>query len=516
VRTVAILGIIVLGVCFRFTHLSNKGYWHDEVYTSLWLSGFDPSQQDFEAFDGHERSASYLLRYQCIHPERGLVSTIQTIARNDAQHPPLFYGLAWLWARWFHDSTAALRALSAFLGLLVLPATYSLCMEALGSRCAAWMGTLLVAVSPIHVVYAQEAREYSLWTLMIVLSTAALLFARRNGKASGWLLYGTTALLGLYSHGLFPLVMLAHAGWFVVIIATLEWHGDSTGRRLLKSYLVTSLAAAALFAPWAWVALKGLSRINECISWMGTDSQWGNHAELWAINFGTVIVDEIVDSEVGMTILRVIALLFGLGGLLVSWRYPRREVWLLAVVLLTLPLVILAAPDLMWGGQRSMQPRFLFPGYIGMMLAMVHLLTPWLESENRRDFIAGNAMAVLMLTFGLVSCAIFWHSTTWWNKGHDWADRRQAADVINASPHPLVLSGPVTGPQLGETLGLAHLLKPHVRFRVLSESTLAEIPPGFTDVYLVNVSEGITNPAGIRLRLERLALHGQVFRWRAD
>lgn len=37
----------------------------------------------------------------------------------------------------------------------------------------------LIAVSPFHVLYAQEAREYSLWTVTILLSSAALLRAMR-------------------------------------------------------------------------------------------------------------------------------------------------------------------------------------------------------------------------------------------------------------------------------------------------------------------------------------------------
>ena len=100
--------IILLGVFFRVTHLGTKPYWHDEVYTSLWLSGYDPSQGTIKLFDGREMSPMEMLRYQHVHPRRGLSQTVLTLARNDPQHPPLYYTLAWLWARWCQDSTVGL------------------------------------------------------------------------------------------------------------------------------------------------------------------------------------------------------------------------------------------------------------------------------------------------------------------------------------------------------------------------------------------------------------------------
>jgi hypothetical protein len=64
----------------------------------------------------------------------------------------------------------------------------------------------LIAVSPFHVAYSQQAREYSLWTLLILISSALLLRGLRTGKLFLFVLHGVTVSLGLWSFTLFALV----------------------------------------------------------------------------------------------------------------------------------------------------------------------------------------------------------------------------------------------------------------------------------------------------------------------
>lgn len=513
----AALVILGLGVFFRVTHLSTKVYWNDEVYTSLWLSGFDPSHSTYELFDGRELSASELLRYQRIHPNRGLTRTVRTLARNDPHHPPLYYTMAWVCARWFLDSTTAIRALSALFGLLVLPATFWLCMEALGDRRAAWLGTLLVAVSPVHVLYSQEAREYSLWALMTILSTAALLRAQGSTRGREWVLYGVCTLLGLYTHGLYPLVMFAHGAWIVALAVGLERNGDTAGRRLVARYLAANVVPLALFAPWALNTVRRMGQVGEYTDWMRKSSKWGSLVELWGTNFASVFVDGNVNPDgigaVLLTILRVAALVIGVGGLVVSWRYPQRRVWLLAAALVALPLLVIATPDILWGGQRSTQARLLFPGYVGMILATVHFLMPWLTATNRKARLAGGLAVIFLLVVGVGTCSKIWSAPTWWNKGEGWDAGLNAVRTINESQSPLVLSGPIlTRDDIGNTVGLGHLLDGHVRMRVLPDGELPTIAPDVTDVFFVNVTDEFVEKLAGHVRLKRLTPKGDFYR----
>ncbi len=89
--------------------------------------------------------------------------------------PPLYYVLAWIWARVFGSSDLALRSFSAVIGTLVVPAAFLAARE-LVSRRTGILVALFATVSPLLVWYSQEARAYS---LLVLLSTLSLYgFAR--------------------------------------------------------------------------------------------------------------------------------------------------------------------------------------------------------------------------------------------------------------------------------------------------------------------------------------------------
>ncbi|MEG4330199.1 hypothetical protein Q5688_33505, partial [Microcoleus sp. herbarium5] len=65
-----------------------------------------------------------------------------------------------------------------------------------------------LAVSPLHVLYAQEARPYSLWSALILLSCASLLRALRLQNKLSWSIYAVANIMGFYTHFFSLLVAL--------------------------------------------------------------------------------------------------------------------------------------------------------------------------------------------------------------------------------------------------------------------------------------------------------------------
>jgi mannosyltransferase len=92
---------------------------------------------------------------------------------NDIQ-PPLYYYLLWLWVRLAGTSEFALRFPSVAFAWLTLPLLWRLCRRLFGSA-AGWLVLVFGILSPLQVYYAQEARMYTLLTLL--------------GLASSYLLY---------------------------------------------------------------------------------------------------------------------------------------------------------------------------------------------------------------------------------------------------------------------------------------------------------------------------------------
>ena len=69
----------------------------------------------------------------------------------------------------------AIRSLSALISLLVFPSVYWLCRELFNvPLLVPGVAIALMAISPIQLVYAEEAQEYILWLVTILRSSALL------------------------------------------------------------------------------------------------------------------------------------------------------------------------------------------------------------------------------------------------------------------------------------------------------------------------------------------------------
>lgn len=114
-------------------------------------------------------------------------------------NPPLFFVIAWPWAKLFGTSEAGLRSLSALAGTAVIPIAY-LCGRELVSRRAGLLAAAFTACSPFMIWYSQEAREYMLLTAFC--AGSFLLFARSWRTASmrdlGW--WTVLSALALLTH----------------------------------------------------------------------------------------------------------------------------------------------------------------------------------------------------------------------------------------------------------------------------------------------------------------------------
>jgi mannosyltransferase len=135
--------LTVLAALLRIPTLGSQSYWYDEAITVS------------------------LLR-------RSLFGMLHGVESGESA-PPLYYVLAWFWARGLGTGEFELRLLSALVGIATVPVVYA-AAEALRSRRAALVAGALAATSPVLVWYSQEARAYSL--LVFLASLSFLFFAR--------------------------------------------------------------------------------------------------------------------------------------------------------------------------------------------------------------------------------------------------------------------------------------------------------------------------------------------------
>lgn len=89
-------------------------------------------------------------------------------------HPPLYYLVLKLWAQIFGTGEVALRLPSVIFALITIYIVYKINKIA----------SLLLATSPLHIYYSQEARMYSLSTLLVAASV--YFFIKILKKSAGW------------------------------------------------------------------------------------------------------------------------------------------------------------------------------------------------------------------------------------------------------------------------------------------------------------------------------------------
>ncbi len=456
---------IVLGVIFRVSHLDRLVYWGDEVYSSIRIFGYTTTEI-YQAIGSQPLiSAPLLQQFQQSAPARGWNAVLHSLAIEDAHVTPLYFLLSHAWSRLFGSSVSSLRGFAVLCGLMLLPAVYWLAIELFQRRRIALCATALVAISPTHLVFAQEARMYSLWTLLTIAAGAALLRAIRRKTWSSWLLLSVAMSASLYTHFL---AVVPLCGYVIYTIA-LYWRD----RAILKRLIAACSLAGLSFLPWVWVFLTrqivqqedGTSKPLSLSAWI---KNWFGLFRRIFVDFNTSSQDSwpmaigLVSLALGCAILSVMAL----------YRLRREtpiQTWLF-VGLLTGGLPIGLFHQSLSGILPS---RYLLPSSVGLFLAIGYLLGSRRSLTHPTHprlprWISASSLALLLLLGG-ASGNTHAQASHWWNK--DFSDCNPAiAQRINQSAHPLIISDGSGGPffdyALSNIISLARLVKPETQFQI--------------------------------------------------
>jgi mannosyltransferase len=145
--------------------------------------------------------------------EMGLGEMLDAIPDSEST-PPLYYLLAWLWAKVAGTGEIGIRSLSALLGTAAVPVAYAAGRE-LASRRAGLIAAALTAANPLLVWYSQEARAYVLLVLLAGLSLWLLGRCLRAGGRRELVLWGLVSALALLTHYYAAFLVVPEAVWLV-------------------------------------------------------------------------------------------------------------------------------------------------------------------------------------------------------------------------------------------------------------------------------------------------------------
>ncbi len=207
------------------------------------------------------------------------LSQITRDAANDI-HPPLYYWLLRLWTGIFGYSEAALRSLSAVLGVLLVLTIAELGRRLFGSITGLVAG-LIAALAPFQIYYSQETRMYILLALEAALSMLVFWWLLsqederlpceplRDGEPGSkaplrvrWLPFSGQMLIlswtaGLYTHYAFPLIIGLSSGLYALWLIVTRRRG-CVGSRIVRWFIFLGITLG-LYAPWLTTAVRQLT-----------------------------------------------------------------------------------------------------------------------------------------------------------------------------------------------------------------------------------------------------------------
>ncbi|MCW5312927.1 hypothetical protein GTQ43_03400 [Nostoc sp. KVJ3] len=488
-----IIFLLLMGISFRFFNLDGKVYSHDETYTSLRISGYTITEVKKQIFNNRVIAGESFAQFQGANPEKNLNDTIMTLAKEDSYHPPLYYIIARFWMQIFGNSVTAIRSLSACISLLVFPCVYWLCRELFNVPLSVpSVAIALVAISPIQLVYAQEAQEYILWLVTILLSSASLLRAmrledellkerQRPDLFAIWSIYAVTLAISLYIFLWSAFVAVAH-GIYAIVTAKFQL------TKTVKTYLLASLVGFLAFMPWITVVIGDFFQFLISADKTTTQSSLMPIVPFLLMQLSRIFfdVDLRSDNYLGNSIIPIFLILVGYS-IYFLCQTTNYKIWFFLMALIVVPALPLIVPGLIAGGIQSSTEAYFIPSYLGIQVTIAYLLATQLANASVSRRSIWHIILALVIICGLISCKVSSQAETWWNKGISY-DHPQVAQIINQAAHPLLISDALNN-NYGNIFSLSYLLEPKVRFLLVNNQKTPKIPNGYTDVFLFNPSD---------------------------
>lgn len=180
--TVLLLALTLLALALRLSRLDYQDYWDDEILTLL--------------------------------APRPPAHVILLSLGTYTIHPPLYYILVHFWM-FVGSDIITIRLLSVLMGTAAVPLLYLL-GRTIASQPVALAAAALLAISPTHVFYSQQARIYALFVLVVPGTTLLFLYAWRHGGWHRWLVFGVGVAAAFYSHTYAPFSVLGMDAWALI------------------------------------------------------------------------------------------------------------------------------------------------------------------------------------------------------------------------------------------------------------------------------------------------------------
>jgi uncharacterized membrane protein len=264
----------------------------------------------------------------------------------------------------------------------------------------------------------------------------------------------------------------------------------------LIAYILASIAGFIAFLPWMIVYWQNSHQAGDKTGWQSADTSLTKLMINWVLNIARQFFDLGVYSNLprlySILSVPIILTLLIIVGYSIYWLliHSQKRVWLFVMTLTCVTVATFLPADLILGGRRSIETRYMIPCYLGMQIAVAYLFGSKITSPQvtmQLQKLWRLALAVV-LSIGIVSCCLYLPADSWWNKDRSYINI-PIARTVNSASRPLVVTDlwQYSVDSIGNLLGLSYRLDPQTKFLVLPPKIL-KIPPDFNEIFLYSIS----------------------------
>jgi 4-amino-4-deoxy-L-arabinose transferase-like glycosyltransferase len=267
----------------------------------------------------------------------------EVIARQPALNPgelPMHDLMLHGWIALFGSSLAAMRAMSAALGVVSILLVYLVSCElfAPGSerasaltiddvRIIAGLGALIFAVNLVTIKYSREARMYPLMLAAILAQVAMFLRALRGGGLVNYAAVVVLTAIAIASNFAALLVPATEGLWLLNVVARARWRPDNAKARRGWAIAIALAAAGLILVPKLFSSLHAASA--------GSVGGWRRPPALYA-------PFALFNKATGSFAFPILAAL-AIWGVVRGWRRGGREAIAFALLWMWAPPVVMVA-----------------------------------------------------------------------------------------------------------------------------------------------------------------------------
>lgn len=269
-----IAGWIAIGSVLRFTRLSDKPLWSDELATIVFSLG-----HSFRTVPVDQVISTATLLHPLMAIDIGGPDAVLHRLITESNHPPLYFILTNLWLRGLSTpgelvDPGLARALSVLFGILGIPALFGLSRLIFRSRWIAHLSAALMAVSPFSIYLSQEARHYTLPILWSVASISCFAITLRRLQKGQSISLGLSLIwigvngLGMATHFFFALILGAEFLTIIGVAMREFWFHRDFRWRSLAWQRVGVIALGTLCTCLVWATAWQGNRDNDLTNWV--------------------------------------------------------------------------------------------------------------------------------------------------------------------------------------------------------------------------------------------------------